>query len=165
MNNSLKDAIKDIAQIVQFENWLRFYFIREEDDGRLLLEVPEEAQEKIKADYPDLAGLVEIVNHTAVTYESSTQAVCQFVASSLDGRKYVPGIANKVFDDRRFKSEMNYFGLWVQSHEEQLDQGFADFATWSELFEEWKTSDKVKEYIDKLQANTATISEGSGSIH
>ncbi|THB65847.1 MAG: hypothetical protein D6E12_11700 [Desulfovibrio sp.] len=155
MKANFFQAVVDVAEIMKFESWLRFYFLVEEDNT-LYMRLSDQAQERIKEAYPHLAPLVEQVKDTAVTYENSVNTVCTFVASSLDGSKYAMGTVNEVFGSPEFQTEMQLFHIWTQAHEDQLDQGFVDFNNWNELFEKWKNSPEVKEHL-KSQGNNVKV--------
>ncbi len=139
-------AVKDLTEVMRFESWLRFYFVNPQGEC-VRLEVPEKACEQIKVRYPSLCGLVDRLNDQEITYESSTRAVCEFVAETIDGQKHQAGSMERVFDSPEFKTEMELFHTWLDSHESQLEQGFLDFEAWTRLFEEWKNSDQVKEFF------------------
>jgi len=156
MAYSIANAVKDVAEIMEFENWLRFYFVKEEGDT-LFLHVPEQAFARIQELYPHLAGLVEELNNKAIDYETSISMVCQFVVRSLDGLKYPAGLVPEVFDNTDFQDEMQLFNSWTQSHEAQLDQGFLDFNTWVELYTAWKTSSEVKDFFKTFKAKSAPM--------
>lgn len=150
MSAEFASAINAVSEVLMFENWLRFYFIAEEGD-KLFLRVPETAEKRIREEYPHLFGLLELLNGREITYETSRDAVCSFVASDVDGSRMKSGNSEKVFDSSLFQFEMQLFNIWVQSHEEQLDKSFMDLRKWQELFAEWKRSDKVREYMTELK--------------
>ncbi|ABB36861.1 hypothetical protein Dde_0060 [Oleidesulfovibrio alaskensis G20] len=151
MSTEFGKALNQIVEVMMFENWLRFYFINEEEDSALLIRVPEQAEEHITKDYAHLAGMLELLNNKEITFESSRNAVCTFVATSLEGRTMRNDLAARVFDSSVFQLEMQLFNIWVQSHEEQLDKSFMEFSTWKSMFEEWKKSDKVKDYVAEMK--------------
>ena len=156
MSAEFVSAINTVSEVLMFENWLRFYFIAEEGD-KLFIRVPESAEKRIREEYPHLFGLLELMNNKEITYETSRDAVCSFVASDVDGSRMKAGSSEKVFDSSLFQFEMQLFNIWVQSHEEQLDKNFMDLRKWQEMFAEWKRSDKVKEYVAELKdASTRT---------
>jgi len=71
------------------------------------------------------------------------------------------GVPATVFGSTTFQNEIQLFGVWVQTHEEQLDKGFLDFATWKALFAEWRNSDKVKAQIDAAREASTRASTTS----
>lgn len=165
-NEMMQNAIQDISEMMQFENWIRFYFIREEDD-KLYVRIPEEAKSRIAEDYPAYMELVETLNNNPIDYDTSMNTLCKQVVRVFEGDKYPYGISTDVFDSKDFQAEMHLFNIWVQSHEEQLDQAFMEFKKWREIFTEWKQDERVKEYHDKLRkhAINTTVKCESDTVH
>jgi hypothetical protein len=151
MDNQQK-ALDNIAEVFQFEHWLRFYFVMEneadKEDLRLL--VPDEFMSQIKTSHPHLHDLAELVNGTAVDYQASCDTVCSYVARKLEGPNQSPMLVTKVIDSREFQIEMYLFGLWIKGHEDYLDDKFRNFSEWQELYEGWKATDEVVGYRNKL---------------
>ena len=143
-----REAVQDVARVLQFESWLRFYFLKEEGET-FFMHIPDKALENIRRDEPELAGLAEIINDQEMDYQKSFATVCEYVASRLDGQKYEPGMCTSVFDSLPFKLEVQLFNLWIQAHENQLDESFFDFGKWSAMFWEWRKSDEVKAYLEE----------------
>lgn len=144
-----KEEVRLILEILMFENWLRFYFIKEEkskdeNDGQdqtvLKLELPEKALNKIKELYPDFYPLAREMNGRVVDFEISRRAVMGYVMEALDGTKIPRGEAQRVLGSAIFQTDLQLFHTWVQMHENQLDQGFADFGSWRDMFAKWKES-------------------------
>ena len=121
--SDMENAIKDLAEIMQFEFWLRFYFIKEED-GKLFIRIPEQAQKKLREEYPAYWGLVEIYMDAELTIEFTQAAFSTFVVQTLEGTKYRSGLVAEAFDSKGFKEESQLFGIWSQHHESQLEQIF-----------------------------------------
>ncbi len=145
----IQEAQSRVAEIVMFENWLRFYFIAEEDD-KLFIRIPAQAMEKLHADYPKLVGLAERLNDNEIDHKTSMQAVVMFTATEMDGLVLPEPLIEQIFDSPRFHLDLQLFSSWVQSHEEQLDAGFMEFSTWQSMFDEWRKSDKVQEYAAEV---------------
>lgn len=164
MSTEFGKAVKKIAEVMMFENWLRFYFINEEEDSKLFIRVPEQAEERINSEYPDVAGLLEFMNNKEITFETSRTAVCTFIATHLEGKGVRSDLTGRVFDSSVFQLEMQLFNIWVQSHEEQLDNSFMEFRTWQEMFEEWKKSDRVKEYVEEMKDTLVRTAKGSCGV-
>lgn len=144
-----KEEVKLILEVLMFENWLRFYFIKEEkikaEDGGeeqdvLKLELPEKAINKIKELYPDLYPLAKEMNGRVIDFELSRTAVMAYVMEAIDGTKIPRGEAQRVLNSAIFQTDLQLFHTWVQMHENQLDQGFADFGAWRDMFSKWKES-------------------------
>ncbi len=165
-NEMMQNAMQDISEMMQFENWLRFYFVREEDD-KLYVRIPDEAIARIEEEYPAYIGLVETLNNSPIDYDTSMSTLCKQVVKVFEGDKYPHGISGDVFDSKDFQTEMHLFNIWVQSHEDQLDQAFMEFSKWREIFTEWKQDERVKEYQDKLRKHAidTTIKCESDTVH
>ena len=149
MSTELDTATNRITEVVMFENWLRFYFIAEEG-GKLLLRLPEKAMEQLKKRYASFYELAERLNDVEIDHNTSLKEVCLFVAGGFDGHPLPEDVISRVFESPRFQLELQLFSHWVQAHEEQLDAGFAEFADWQRMFNEWKSSDEVKEHRQRL---------------
>lgn len=166
-------AITDVAEVFKFEQWLRFYFAMEAEapepsgagnaeEQAVRLMIPDHYMDEIKADYPNLADLAELVNGTAITYESSCATVCGFVSSRLDGAMFPHGLVDSVLNGREFQVEVHLFNLWIDGHEEYLDEQYRPFSEWQSMYEEWKAADKVQEYRQSLlNAQSATANQST----
>jgi len=150
MSTAFQQAVRQVLEVIMFENWLRFYFISEPEGGGLALAVPEQGVARIREQYPQFMPLVEELNGKEITFELSRQAICAFVATQFDGKTMPMNTADSVLDSYGFQLEMQLFNNWVQGHEEQLDANFLTFSTWRQLFAEWRNSDKVKEWAASL---------------
>ncbi len=156
MADQLSRAVADVTQVMQFESWLRFYFLHEEGDN-LVLRLPEESLDRIRQLYPNLAPLAEELNNQPVTYESSINSVCTFVVRTFDGSKYKAGVVTRVFDSRTFQAETQLYQLWLQVHEEQLDRAFMDFSKWLELYDAWRQSDVVRQQMTEMLTKVGSV--------
>ena len=163
MPHDFTSALSRITEVVMFENWLRFYFIAEEDE-KLFIRLPDAALDRLRDEYPHTAGLAERLNGTEIDHQSSLNAVCLFVASEIDGVVISPTMIETVFNSPRFHAELQLFNSWVQAHEEQLDAAFMEFSLWQRLYQEWKESDAVRDRL-KTAGLLHTLDEGSQSTH
>ena len=150
MSTALQQAVRQILEVIMFENWLRFYFISEAEGDGLALAVPEQGVARIREQYPRFMPLLEDLNGKGISFELSRRVVCAFVATQLDGKTLPVNMADSVLDSAGFQLEMQLFNNWVQGHEEQLDATFLTFSEWMRLFAEWRDSDKVKEWAASL---------------
>jgi hypothetical protein len=145
---AFQKAVEQILEAVMFENWLRFYFISEKtggaparDDGApLFIAVPDKGMERIRKEYAHLLPMAEAVNGRNADFETSRRAVCAFVLEQLDGKTMPRDMAGLVLESATFQAQLQLFNVWVQSHENQLDEGFLDFAAWRSLFAGWRQS-------------------------
>lgn len=145
MHTAPDAAHRDISEALKFEHWLRFYFVREEN-GKLILEVPEDSMKGIDEAHAWLKGLADMLNRQEIDYESSCNAVCAFLGRAFDGSKYPEGTVGKILDSQELGLEQHLFSLWLQGHEELLDSERMEFGRWLELFEEWKKDEQVQKY-------------------
>lgn len=163
MDTNFDAAIKRIIEVVMFENWLRFYFIAEEDN-KLMIRLPERAMQQIKSRYGTLFDLADRLNMCEVDHKTSMNEVCLFVANDFSTKALPEELASRVFDSPHFQLELQIFSSWVQSHEEQLDQNFMDFISWQKGYQEWRNSEEVLAYRKKISSSISTISNnGTGT--
>jgi hypothetical protein len=161
----LKDAVSDVAEVVIFENWLRYYFIEEGKEGALVLRIPDSTLEEIKEKHEHLHPLAEELNGREMDYKKSQEAVCSFVARMLDGTKYSTGTVVNCFDSKDLKMDLHLFGLWQQGHEERLDAEYHGFQEWMDFFSAWRNTDEVKNYRQKiLEASNMEDSQGDTAV-
>ncbi len=159
MSNFFPQALQRISEVVMFENWLRFYFITDENNV-LSVRLPEKAMEQLKSNYPTLVGLAEKLNNQEIDHKRSLDSVCLFVASEIDGIAIPEATIAQVFDSPLFHLELQLFSSWVQAHENQLDESFMEFSTWQQMFATWKESDQVKEYVQTIADASKRTAEG-----
>jgi hypothetical protein len=147
---TFKTAVKDIAEVVIFENWLRYYFVSEEEGDKLFLRVPEEVMQEIKEKHEHLYPVAEELNNGEIDYQRSQEVVCTFVAKQFDGQKYNTGTVPRAFDSKDLKVDLHLFGLWQEGHQERLDREHLSFEGFSDFFQTWKNTDEVQNYRKKL---------------
>ncbi len=147
-------AVEIILEAVIFENWLRFYFISEnqDQDDALFLVVPEQGMTRIGELYPTLLPLAELLNEKELTFEASRTAICTYIVTEVDGKTIPQNMSDMVFDSTTFQIELQLFNTWVQSHESQLDEGFMEFGAWKNFFSQWRNTDEVKDFRLQLHA-------------
>ena len=150
MSTAFQEAVQRILEVVMFENWLRFYFISDLENGSPGIGVPEQGIARLREQHPQFMPLLEELNGREISFDISRRAVCTFVATQLDGKAIPVNMADLVMDSDSFQLEMQLFNNWVQGHEEQLDKNFLDFSAWKRLFAQWRNSDKVKEWAAAL---------------
>lgn len=162
MTSDMQQAVERIAEVVMFENWLRFYFIVEEDN-KLLLRLPEKAMQRLNERYKTFYDLALHLNGREIDPKTSMQEVCLFVSGDFNGRPLPEYILTSVFDSPGFQAEIQLFSYWVQAHEEQLDAAFMEFSEWLEKYALWKKSEAVKNYSRGLAAGM-NIDESTETI-
>ncbi|BDQ34916.1 hypothetical protein [Pseudodesulfovibrio portus] len=146
---SVKNAVNDALEIFQFDQWLRFYFVKEKN-GELWIEIPEEVLAELKVKFGPLHSYADMVNNAITDYKRSQENVCSFVAARLDGQKYEATVLPQVFDNATFKIEMYMFNVWLKMHEAILDEEYQGFESWTEMYEGWNSMEEVRTYRAKL---------------
>lgn len=153
MKPDVNRVVRDIAEVFQFEYWIRFYFLEEKDEGKLFVNIPEEVARTCADRHHHLAGLIPLLDKAEVDYSKSLATVSEYLAARLDGDKYEPHVVGQTLDCKAFKVEMYLFNLWIKGHEEILDEETRSFADWMEMYQGWKGQDEVQAYILKLHAS------------
>lgn len=142
-----------ILEAVMFESWLRFYFIRDAGENgqeKLELQLPEKSLGRIKELYPGLYPMAEKLNGREVDFAVSRDSVLEHIMNHIDGQEMERGQAQRILQSQAFQVRLQLFHTWEQMHEEQLDQGFAEFGAWRNLFAQWLETPGAKELARRL---------------
>lgn len=142
-----------ILEAAMFENWLRFYFIREAaEDGqeKLELQLPDKSMERIRELYPALYPMAEKLNGRAVDFAVSRDAVLKHIMEHIDGQEMERGQAQRILQSQAFQIRLQLFHAWAQMHEDQLDQGFLEFGAWRNLFAQWLETPGARELAHRM---------------
>ena len=153
MASKFKSALKDVTDICKFETWLRFYFTQESGED-LVIEIPEQSMQHITENYPFFSYLAETYKNKPITPESAQRDTVEFIYTQLDGEHHEMGAVAQVLNSKSFENEISVFNLWVQAHEEQLDQSVMDFVDWMQLFEAWKRTEKGQSILSGHTSGT-----------
>ncbi len=160
--DTFTQSIDAVLEVVMFENWLRFYFIAEEEGkDALFIMIPDQGIQRIKELYPHLLPLAESVNNKEITFDSSRAAVCEHVLIEVDGKTIPKEMSTTVFDSVTFQVELQLFNTWVQAHEDQLDESFLEFGAWRNFFSQWRHTESVKEIAVKMLATAMQPQENT----
>ena len=144
-------GVEEILQAVMFENWLRFYFINDENgEDNLSLKIPQKSLEKIEQLYPRLYPMAKDLNNKTITFESSRQAILNHIHAHVEGSDIPAGEAARILSSASFQCRLQLFHTWTQLHEPQLDAGFMEFGAWQNLFSQWLNTPGAKELADKI---------------
>jgi hypothetical protein len=161
MADQFKQALKEITDICKFEYWLRFYYMIKEGDEHKL-DIPESDVHTMEKDLPSLAGLAANLNKEIMTPEKSQQKLIEYIKSRLDGEKFDITRILSVLNSKSFQVEMQAFHIWVEVHEDQLEENPMNFPEWMQLFEAWKRTGKGQ---DVLQTLTAPEDSSQATTH
>jgi hypothetical protein len=161
MAEQFKQALKEVTDICKFEYWLRFYYMTKEGDEHKL-KIPESDIQSMEQDIPFLAGLAAKLNDEIMTPEKSQQKLIEYIQTRLDGERYDITRILSVLNSKSFQVEMQAFHIWVEAHEDQLEENPMNFTEWMQLFEAWKRTGKGQ---DVLQTLTAPEDSSQATTH
>lgn len=147
---AFQEAVNAVLEAAMFENWMRFYFISEKEDGALVMDLPAKSMERIQELYPRLYPMAEKLNGKPVDFETSRKAVLEHIMEQLEGKKFAKGYGQQILQSSTFQIRLQLFHTWEQLHEDQLDRGFAEFGAWQNLFAQWLDSPGAREIAKKL---------------
>jgi len=151
-----KKNLKEITDICKFEFWIRFYFIKQEDE-EFKIEVPEKTMDHIREEYSLLSDLAEQMNHQSITPEKSQNLIVHYINNKLDAMKKDHTIVPSVLNSKSFEVEISAFHLWVNAHEEQLAEEVMDFKEWMQLFEAWKRTESGYNTLQNLTTSSSQV--------
>ncbi len=144
-----------IAKIFRFEFWLRFYFVQEVD-GALRLVLSEEEMKKL-AKYSPWDELAEDLLEKDLTPELCQTNLSTFLNRHYDGKQFVAGMVAKVLDSKELGQTQQMFTIWIQAHEQALEQKIWDFDHWEESFALWKKSDTGQQILLSTAQPTSEV--------
>lgn len=150
------NAVAAMLNSVMFENWLRFYFLREDEvsEGKYVLSIaiPEKAMDRIRERFFEFYPMAEELNGKRLTLEVSRSAVCNFIKDTYEGDLIPQGSLAAYFDTHAFQIGLQLFNIWVQAYEQALEQNFLDFAGWQNAFAQWCATDQAAQIREELKA-------------
>ncbi len=149
-------AVAAMLDSVMFENWLRFYFLREDEvsEGKYVLSIaiPEKGLDRIRERFPEFLSMAEELNGRELSLDVSRNAVCNFIRDHYEGDLIPTGSVAAYFDTHAFQIGLQLFNIWVQAYEKALEQNFLDFAGWQNAFTQWCESEQAVQIRDELKA-------------
>lgn len=147
-------AVDHLLEIAMFENWLRFYFIHEEDGQGsppvLAIRLPAKSLARIRDLYPALAPMAESLDGKPIDFETSRNAVLKHILMEVDGKGMPRDTASSILQSQAFQIKLQMFHLWEQMHEDQLDARFMDFGMWRDLFAQWLLTPGARKLATQL---------------
>lgn len=66
LSDEMKGAMSTLLNAVIFEQWLRFSWIEEDEEGDFCIQIPAETVSELVEDYPEYEGLIAQLNGTIV---------------------------------------------------------------------------------------------------
>ena len=128
LSDEMKGAMSTLLNAVIFEQWLRFSWIEEDEEGDFCIQIPEETVSELVEDYPEYKGLIAQRNGTIVDADMACSAVLGYARSSLGEQ----GLA--VLEHNEFQNMVGRFHQWLNDNVETLDQEPKNFDQWCALF-------------------------------
>ena len=149
-------AVNRMMDAIIFENWLRFYFLAEEEgkdqeEGRLMIAIPEKAMGQIAQRYGSLREMAETLNGHEASLENSRAAIVNFVKREVEGSLVPAGGLAACFDSLAFQNSLHLFNAWIQAAEDMLDASFYDFDQWRDLFASYKDSEAGQTLMHQME--------------
>ena len=83
LSDEMKGAMSTLLNAVIFEQWLRFSWIEEDEEGDFCIQIPAETVSELVEDYPEYEGLIAQLNGTIVDADMACSAVLGYARSSL----------------------------------------------------------------------------------
>jgi hypothetical protein len=142
-------TVNEVAEVFMFEHWIRFYFLNAQGDD-LVLNIPPKALEKISEHYPHLGALAETMNGQSMSPERSQESICTHISMTVEQRQTDANAVSNVLNSPKLNAELYAFNLWVEANEQQLEERFLEFSTWKDIYIQWKSSEKGKEFLSSL---------------
>ena len=109
------NAVAAMLNSVMFENWLRFYFLREDEvsEGKYVLSIaiPEKALDRIRERFFEFYPMAEELNGRELTLDVSRSAVCNFIRDTYEGDLIPQGSLSAYFDTHAVLSKSLYASM------------------------------------------------------
>ena len=128
LSDEMKGAMSTLLNAVIFEQWLRFSWIEEDEEGDFCIQIPAETVSELVEDYPEYEGLIAQLNGTIVDADMACSAVLGYARSSLGEQSLA------VLEHNEFQNMVGRFHQWLNDNVEALDQDPKNFDQWCELF-------------------------------
>lgn len=147
----VEQTAEKIFRVFVAEHWARFYYLVEQD-GTVLLDVPDEVLAEVAAEDTGLAGFLGGLTGKPIDEESSKRAIGEYVFNSLEGVGLPQGTVAKAFDSPAFGLSMRLFSVWLSGHEGLLDAEILPMAEWLRLFATWRQDPAVLRFAESMLA-------------
>ncbi len=128
VSDEMKQAMSVLVDAVIFEQWLRFSWIEEDEEGDFCVQIPEATVKELEADYPQYKGLIAQLNGTIVDADMACSAILGYAHATLGEHSMA------VLDHADFQNMVGNFHQWLNDNVEMLDQEPKNFDQWCDLF-------------------------------
>ncbi|MDL2285629.1 hypothetical protein LJB93_02665 [Desulfovibrio sp. OttesenSCG-928-F07] len=154
--NIASQNLRHALNLVLFEQWLRFYFIAEED-GKLFIRMPEEWFEQAMHQHPELSPVAAALNNREIDHQAALNALCDNMMSgptALDGQEWAEVLAGE-----EFRLTLQLLSFWLQAEEDALDKEILPFKEWCANFTVWQEQPSIKDYAARMRIGGGAAEE------
>ena len=137
LSDEMKGAMSTLLNAVIFEQWLRFSWIEEDEEGDFCIQIPAETVSELVEDYPEYEGLIAQLNET-LRRCNNMKVFCLGAAGRISREAVLDLVQHGSFDTITI-GDYNYeeackVAQWLNDNVEALDQDPKNFDQWCELF-------------------------------
>lgn len=153
--------LQHALDLVLFEQWLRFYFISEED-GKLFIRMPDDYFELNRKQYPDLFPVAQSLNNREIDHQAALSALCDSMMNgpfALAGKDWAEVLAGE-----DFRMALQLLSFWVQAEEDELDREILPFDQWRHRFLDWRETPPIRDYAAKLRQSIDGAADFSSKV-
>ena len=170
LSDEMKGAMSTLLNAVIFEQWLRFSWIEEDEEGDFCIQIPAETVSELVEDYPEYEGLIAQLNGTIVDADMACSAVLGYARSSLGEQSLA------VLEHNEFQNMVGRFHQWLNDNVEALDQDPKNFDQWRKALpgfgtdgfrsREWSTFETVQlsKVPETIERAVCAVLEKGGNI-
>ena len=132
LSDEMKGAMSTLLNAVIFEQWLRFSWIEEDEEGDFCIQIPAETVSELVEDYPEYEGLIAQLNGTIVDADMACSAVLGYARSSLGEQSLAvldgvyPVSDGKHSRLRLRQGNASLYAVWFGMRPEQLPYATGD---------------------------------------
>ena len=127
-SDAMKEAMSALLDAVIFEQWVRFSWIEEDEEGDFCIQIPADTLGELGEDYPEYKGLLAQLNGTIVDADMACSAILGYAQAAL-GEKCMT-----ILEHGDFQNMVGLFHQWLNDNVEKLDQEPLNFDQWCGLF-------------------------------
>jgi hypothetical protein len=149
------ENLRHAVDLVFFEQWLRFYFIVEEN-GKLYIRMPAGELDKARSLHPELIAVADALNEREIDHQAAMDALCESMMTgphALSGEQWA-----EVLSGKNFRLTLELLSFWVQADEAALDESPLAFHDWKKRFQAWCENPSIKDYVARLKCGSEAAS-------
>lgn len=128
LSDDMKKAMSTLLDAVIFEQWVRFSWIEEDQEGDFCIQIPEATVKELGEDYPKYKGLIAQLNGTIVDADMACSAILAYAHGVLGEH------STSVLEQAEFQHMVGRFHQWLNDNAEKLGKEPYNFDQWCDLF-------------------------------